>query len=93
MFNAIFCSDCPFTAFLRDTRAMHKSFVRTIDHVRYAAINYNIHNTFSIDDPRYVYFKHVEFYNERNDLNEIAFMSFEQNDGEKWFVTITEYDE
>lgn len=93
MFYAIFNSDCPFVPFMRESRAQRKSFVRTVDYIRYAAINYNIHNCFDFDDPRYVNFKRIEIFDERNDLNEIAYMSFEQNNGELWLVAITEYDE
>ena len=93
MFDAIFCSDCPFSAFMRTSAAQRKSFIRTIDRVRYAAINYNRYNCFDFDDPRYIYFKRVEIFDERNDLNEVAYMSFEQNNGELWLVAITQYDE
>lgn len=93
MFDAIFCSDCPFTPFMRNSRAMRKSFVRIVDNVRYAAMNYNRHNNLAFDDPRFIYFKRLEVFEERNDLNEVAYMSFEQNDGELWLVAITEYDE
>lgn len=93
MFDPIFCSDCPFAAFMRVSNAQRKSFVRTVDHIRYAAMNYNRHNGFSSDDPRFIYFKHIEIFDERNDLNEIAYMSFEQNNGELWLVAITQYKE
>lgn len=93
MFDAIFCSDCPFAPFMRNTRAMRKSFIRIVDHVRYAATNYNIHNALDVDDPQHIYFKRIKIFDERNDLNEVAYMSFEQNDGTIWLVTITEYDE
>ena len=81
MFDSIFCSDCPFASFMRVSRAQRKSFVRTVNHIRYAAMDYNRHNNLTFDDPRFIY------------LNEVAYMSFEQNDGELWLVAITEYDE
>lgn len=93
MFDPIFCSDCPFASFMRMSRAQRKSFVRTVDYIRYAAMDYNRHNNLTFDDPRFIYFKRLEVFEERNDLNEVAYMSFEQNDGELWLVAITEYDE
>lgn len=93
MFNAIFESDCPFATFIRKTSV--KSFVRMIDYIRYAAIDYNRHNAFSPleDDPRYISFHHIRVYDERNDLNEVAHMVFMNDMGDRWVVTITEYDE
>ena len=93
MFYAIFESDCPFAAFMRKTSV--KSFVRMIDYIRYAAMDYNRHNALDPfeDDPRYISFHHIRVYDERNDLNEIAHMVFMNDMGDKWVVTITEYDE
>ena len=91
MFYAIFESDCPFAAFVRKTSA--KSFVRIVDYVRYAAMDYDRHNIFEEDDPRYISFHHIRVYDERNDLNEVAHMVFMDNNGNRWVVTITEYDE
>lgn len=93
MFEAIFCSDCPFATFMRVSNAQRKSFVRTVDYVRYAAMDYNRRNNLAFDDPRFIYFKRIEVFDERNDLNEIAYMSFEQNDGTIWLAAITEYKE
>ena len=93
MFNAIFESDCPFAAFMR--KNANKSFVRMIDYVRHAAMDYNRHNAFDPfeDDPRYISFHHIHIYDERNDLNEVAHMVFMNDMGDRWVVTITEYDE
>ena len=93
MFNAIFESACPFSAFMR--KNANKSFVRIVDYVRHAAMDYNRHNAFSPleDDPRYISFHHIRIYDERNDLNEIAHMVFMNDMGDRWVVTITEYDE
>ena len=93
MFYTIFESDCPFSAFMR--KNANKSFVRIVDYVRYAAIDYNRHNAFSPleNDPRYISFHHIRVYDERNDLNEVAHMVFMNDMGDKWVVTITEYDE
>ena len=51
MFYAIFESDCPFAAFMR--KNANKSFVRIVDYVRHAAMDYNRHNAFDPfeDDP------------------------------------------
>jgi len=93
MFYAIFESDCPFAAFVRKTS--NKSFVRMVDYVRYAAMDYNRHNGFSPfeNDPHYISFHHIHVYDERNDLNEIAHMVFMDDNNNRWVVTITEYDE
>jgi len=91
MFYAIFESDCPFAAFVRKTST--KSFVRMVDYVRYAVINYDCHNIREEDDPHYISFHHIHIYDERNDLNEIAHMVFMDDNGNRWVVTITEYDE
>ena len=93
MFYAIFEFDCPFVAFIR--KNANKSFVRIVDYVRHAAMDYNRHNAFDPfeDDPRYISFHHIRVYDERNDLNEIAHMVFMDDNGNKWVVTITEYDE
>ena len=91
MFYAIFESDCPFSAFIRKTSV--KSFVRMVDYVRYAAMNYDRHNIFEEDDPRYISFHHIRIYDERNDLNEVAHMVFMDGNNNRWVVTITEYDE
>ena len=93
MFDAIFCSDCPFSAFMRVSNAQRKSFVRTVDYVRYAAMDYNRKNHLAFTDAGFVYFKRLEVLEERTDLNEVAFMSFEQTDGTLWLVAITEYKE
>lgn len=93
MFEVIFCSDCPFAALMRVSNAQRKSFVRTVDYVRYAAMDYNRRNNLDFDDPRFIYFKRIKVFEERNDLNEVAYMSFEQNDGTIWLATITEYKE
>ena len=91
MFYAIFESDCPFAAFVRKTSV--KSFVRVVDYVRYAAMDYDRHNIFEEDDPRYISFHHIRIYNERNDLNEVAHMVFMDGNNNRWVVTITEYEE
>ena len=91
MFYAIFESDCPFAAFIRKTSV--KSFVRIVDYVRYAAMDYDRHNIFEEDDPRYISFHHIRIYNERNDLNEVAHMVFMDGNNNRWVVTITEYEE
>lgn len=93
MFDVIFCSDCPFAPFMRVSNAQRKSFVRTVDYVRYAAMDYNRRNGLAFTDPRFIYFKNIKVFKERNDLNEIAYISFEQNDGTLWLATITEYSE
>lgn len=93
MFYAIFESACPFTTFMR--KNANKSFVRIVDYVRYAAMDYNRHNDFSPfeNDPRYISFHHIRVYDERNDLNEVAHMVFMDGNNNRWVVTITEYDE
>lgn len=93
MFYAIFESDCPFAAFMR--KNANKSFVRIVDYVRHAAMDYNRHNVFDPfeNDPRYISFHHIRVYDERNDLNEVAHMVFMDDNNNRWVVTITEYDE
>lgn len=96
-FDAIFCSNCPFTSYLDRGHGFGKGFIRTVDYVRYAAQRYNRANgyaDFTGDwDARAIEFKHIKIYEERNDLNEIALMRFEDGNGELWLVTIVEYDE
>lgn len=94
MFTAIFESDCPFATFMR--KNPNKSFVRIVDYVRHAAMNYNRHNAYDVFNPnefRYIDFNHIHIYDERTDLNEVAHMVFVNGLGDKWIVTITEYDE
>jgi hypothetical protein len=76
-------------------KSANKSFVRIVDYVRHAAMDYNRHNAFDPfkDDPRYISFHHIRVYDERNDLNEVAHMVFMDDNNNRWVVTITEYDE
>lgn len=92
MFYAIFNSDCPFRSYVRINKACHKSFVRIVSAIRYGVINYNVQQGYDFDDPRYIDFKYIRIPDERNDLNEVAYMTFQQGN-EYWLVTITEYDE
>lgn len=92
MFYAIFNSDCPFRSYVRINKACHKSFVRMVSAIRYGVINYNVMQAYDFDDPRYIDFKYIHILDERNDLNEVAYMTFQQGDN-YWLVTITEYDE
>ena len=92
MFEAIFCSDCPFRPYVRINKVCRKSFVRIVSAIRYGVINYNVMQGYDFDDPRYIDFKRIEIFEESNDLHEVAYMTFQQGD-EYWLVAITEYDE
>lgn len=90
MFTATFETDCPFAAFMR--KNPNKSFVRIVDYVRYAAIDYNLHNPVDFEDPRRIFFNYIRIYDDNpNDLT--AHMIFGNHKGDKWTVTITGSDE
>ena len=98
MITVIFPTDCPFTPFFRGNAAKQKSFIRSISGVRYAVMDYNIHNGFTACDldgkasNEFIWNRYVWITDE--DMPEdgvIARMMYETEDKEKrWTVIIKE---
>ena len=96
MFEAIFATNCPFRPFFLDTPAGRKSFVRIVNRVEHAATKYNRVNGFDANNPKFIWERPIEIFEEPDDYGCVAYLSFRvgaEPYAESWSVAIMQYDE
>ena len=98
MINVTFPTGCPFASFFRGNASKQKSFIRSISGVRYAVMDYNIHNGYTACDlngntsPKFVWNRYVWITDEIAPVDGVlANMVYETEDKKhSWVIVITE---